>query len=486
MPPSLTRDPGALATGRFDLLVVGGGIYGLTTACDAAQRGLQVALVERNDFGSGTSFNHLRTIHGGLRYLQTLDLRRARTSVRERRALARIAPWAVARLPFVLPLYPSIMKGTMAMRAGFALDALVAADKNQGVAPEHHLPMGRVLSRADAQAQYPALRRLAITGAAVWSDYVTTDADRLTLAWASQAAAHGAVLANYVEAVALTADGGAVSGAEVIDRISGRTFSIAATCVVNATGGHLNRLLAPHRIEVPLPLLQAVNVVTRLEGPPVAVGGRSASGRNLFLVPWRGRALFGTWESPHTCDAGTLGVREEHLQAFLTELNEAFPAFPLTRADVTLVHRGVVPARVGSKGVPTLDGRELVFVHDGAGLRRALSVAGTKYTTARAVAEGIVDRVFRWIGRTPAPCVSANRALPCVNLTGDALLAHVAAHEMVVTLADAVVRRTPMGALGLPAEADLQRAAAVVGNVLGWSEERQRQEIAVVRRFYES
>ena len=100
----MTRDLDRLTGRTFDVLVVGGGIYGLTIAYDAAQRGLSVALVERNDFGSGASFNHLRTIHGGLRYLQSLDLKRARESVRERRTIARIAPHAVRPIAFALPL----------------------------------------------------------------------------------------------------------------------------------------------------------------------------------------------------------------------------------------------------------------------------------------------------------------------------------------------------------------------------------------------
>ena len=91
----MTRDLDQLTGRTFDVLVVGGGIYGLAIAYDAAQRGLSVALVERNDFGSGSSFNHLRTIHGGLRYLQSLDVARARESIRERRTIARIAPHAV-------------------------------------------------------------------------------------------------------------------------------------------------------------------------------------------------------------------------------------------------------------------------------------------------------------------------------------------------------------------------------------------------------
>src|SRR3569832_141279 len=101
----MTRDLDRLSGRTFDVAVAGGGIYGLIIAYAAAQRGLSVALVERDDFGSGSSFNHLRTIHGGLRYLQSFDVGRARESVRERRTVARIAPQAVRPLPFALPLY---------------------------------------------------------------------------------------------------------------------------------------------------------------------------------------------------------------------------------------------------------------------------------------------------------------------------------------------------------------------------------------------
>src|SRR4051794_18652893 len=168
MPPSLTRDLDRLTSAAFDLLVIGGGICGLTIACDAAQRGLAVALVERNDFGSGTSFNHLRTIHGGLRYLQTLDLARARESVRERRTIARIAPWAVRPLPFVLPLTRSLTKGPAAMRAGFLLDRLVAHDRNDGLPETHRMPPGRVVSGDEARRAWPDLQSMEFDRAAIW------------------------------------------------------------------------------------------------------------------------------------------------------------------------------------------------------------------------------------------------------------------------------------------------------------------------------
>src|SRR6059058_2409820 len=120
--PRMTRDLEALTDRTFDVLVIGGGIYGLAVAYDAAQRGLAVALVERHDFGSGASFNHLRTIHGGLRYLQSLDVARARESMRERRTIARIAPHAVRPMPFAVPLYRSLVRNKWVMRAGFLLD----------------------------------------------------------------------------------------------------------------------------------------------------------------------------------------------------------------------------------------------------------------------------------------------------------------------------------------------------------------------------
>jgi glycerol-3-phosphate dehydrogenase len=480
----MTRSIEALAARTFDTVVIGGGIYGLTIACDAAQRGLSVALIERDDFGSATSFNHLRTIHGGLRYLQTLDFARARESIRERRTLALIAPWALRPLPFVLPLFPSLARGRIALRVGFLLDSLVAGDRDDGLPESHRLPGGRVLGPSEAKATYPELRSLDITGAAVWYDYVTVEADRLTLAWALSAVDHGAVVANRVEALEIASDKGRTAGVRARDRLTGSECLIAGRTVVNATGGGINRLLEPIRASVRLPLLQAVNVVTTYPAPAAAFGGRGASGRTLFLVPWQGRAVFGTWESPGLCTPDDLTISRSTLTDFLQDLNVAFPAYELTPDTVSLVHRGVVPARARPGQRPALDGRELIFEHRPPGPDGLVSVAGTKYTTARAVAEHVVDRVFAYLGRSPVPCRSAQIPLPHVALDGDALLRYAAAHEMVVTLADAVMRRTTIGAVGCPDEPTLQHAAAVVGGVLGWSSERQREEIEGVRAMY--
>ena len=538
----MTRDLDQLTGTTFDVLVVGGGIYGLTIAHDAAQRGLSVALVERDDFGSGASFNHLRTIHGGLRYLQSLDLRRARESVRERRTYARIAPQAVRPLAFALPLYRSFTRGKIALRAGFALDRLVAIGRNRGVPASHRLPGGRVISRSHAVQRFPGLRRQGLTGAAVFFDYVTTEPDRLTFSFAQAAAGNGAVLANHVEAVSLLLDPAGsrrVAGVRARDMLSARTLEIAARVTVNATGAGVDRLLKPLGTATGIPMLKAMNLVTTRDVGDEALGGRSPSGRNLFLVPWRDRALFGTWESDRVCDADEAGVAERDVAAFIGELNQSFPALDLTLADVTLVHHGVVPAAVRG-GRVALEGHEQVRDHAAEGIDGILSVAGTKFTTARAVAERITDTLLTKLQHAPVPCRTATTPLPgggvrdiglaiadarrefdeglptdtiphliaaygsryrdVMAIAADrpdwrtrvapgspvigAELVLAARKEMAPTLADIVIQRTPLGALGYPGDLVVERAAAIVAAELRWPDDRTREEVTTVRQFY--
>jgi glycerol-3-phosphate dehydrogenase len=537
----MTRDLDRLTPRTFDLLVVGGGIYGLAIAYDAAQRGLGVALIERDDFGSGSSFNHLRTIHGGLRYLQTLDIRRARESVRERTTLARIAPHAVRPLPFALPVYRSLRAGKTAMRAAFLLDRIVGFDRNTRVVPALRLPAGRMVSRSEAAQRFPGLRRQGLTGAAVWSDYITPESDRLTFSFATAADEHGAVLANYVEAVAPLMDGKRVTGVRARDRETGRDCEIGARLIVNATGASVDTLLAPLGISMHMPLLKAMNLVTRREAGDEALGGRTASGRHVFLVPWRGRALIGTWESAATTGPGPADASGDEVESFIRELNQAFPALDLALSDVTLVHRGLVPAVRTAGGGARLDGHERVRDHAIDGVDGLISVAGTKYTTVRAVAERVVDRGMSKLQRPRVPCRTATHPLPggsvrdpgltigearrdhdvglpsdtiphlvtaygsryrdVVDLAQDragwrtrlagaspvigAQLVWAARKEMVVTLADAVIRRTPLGALEYPGDPAVELSAQIVGGELGWSEERRRAEMAAVKSFYE-
>ena len=317
------------------------------------------------------------------------------------------------------------------------------------------------------------------------------------------------------------------------------TFDIGARLTVNATGGAIDGLLKPLGIATGIPMLKAMNLVTRRDAGDEALGGRSSSGRNLFLVPWRERALFGTWESDRACDPGDTGVHERDVAAFIAELNQAFPALDLTLADITLVHRGVVPAAVRGDTIG-LEGHEQIRDHATQGFEGLVSVAGTKFTTARRVAERITDLLFTKLQEKPVPCRTGTTPLPGGSLRDIGLaiadarrefdeglptdtiphliaaygsryrdvmeiaatrpdwrtrLAHdspvigaelvlAARKEMAPTLADIVIRRTPLGALGHPGADALTRAAAIVGAELGWSDDRRGREIAAVDAFY--
>ena len=234
----MIRDLSRLAARDFDLLVVGGGVYGLTVAYDGAQRGLSVALVERGDFGAATSFNHLKTIHGGLRYLQSADFGRMRESIRERRAFARMAPRYIAPLPFVMSTSSSLTRNSLALRTAFAFDALIGFDRNEGIDPARHLPAGRIVSGSEARDLFDGVATGAVATCAMWHDYETVQSDRLTLAFALAAAKHGAELANYVEAVAPRRTGGTKQGhgMRAKDVLTDAEFDIGARVVVNAAG----------------------------------------------------------------------------------------------------------------------------------------------------------------------------------------------------------------------------------------------------------
>ena len=485
--PRVIRDLSSLAEREFDVLVVGGGIYGLTLAYDAAQRGLSAALIDRGDFGAATSFNHLKTIHGGLRYLQRADIRRTRESICERRTFARIAPRWIAPLAFAMPARASLTRNAIALKAAMAVDALVGRDRNEGVDPARHLPAGRIVAGAECRNLFDGV--LPETGsAAVWHDYQTVNGDRLTLAFALGAAAHGATLANYVEALGTTGGVGQAGGVGVRDTLSGRTFDVRARIVVNAAGPWGSTLFTPPRAGGRWRLLKAMNLVTSRPARKTAVVGATRAGRALVLLPWQGRTLVGTSESMDERMPDDQGVRHQEVNAFLADINETFPALALRRDEITLVHRGIVPAARGKHGL-TLLGHSRIIDDDrqGGGTPNLISIVGVKYTTARIVAERAVDLIFRKLRRTSVRCRTSQAVLPGAGLHDrdhQDPVVHAIRDEMAHTLLDVVIRRTGLGAAGHPGDVVAGDIARRMQQLLGWPDERMSSELAALRNFY--
>ncbi len=472
----MIRDLSRLAAREFDVLVVGGGIYGLTIAYDAAQRGLSVALVERDDFGAATSFNHLKTIHGGLRYLQTADLQRMRESIRERRAFARVAPRFLAPLPFVMPTRASLTRNRVVMKAAFFVDAIVGRDRNDEVDAARHLPVGRITTGEESRQLFDGAIPDVSSGA-LWHDYVTVNGDRLTLSFAKAAVKHGAAVANYTEAI-----GSLRSPVKARDNLTGQVFDIRARLIVNAAGPWGSGLVDASAVRNGWPLLKAMNLVTSRPARAAALVGGARKGRALVLLPWQGRTLVGTSESSDVRRSDDQDARLVEVEAFLAEVNETFPALKLKTEEVTLVHRGIVPAET-KNGRVSLLGRSRIIDHASLGSPALVSVVGVKYTTARAVAERVVDLIFRKLGRSPISCRTAEATLPDASLDDrdpSDPVRHAIGEEMAQTLPDVVIRRTALGASGYPGDAVAASLATRMQSELGWSDERKSKRARIV------
>ncbi len=534
------RDLEALAGTVHDILVVGGGIYGLAIAHDAARRGLRLALVDAGDFGAATSFNHQKTAHGGLRALQSGRLDRARDSIRERRALARMAPRLLRPLPFIVGTYRSVIRNRLALRAAFRIDRWLGRHRNDKIEPELHLPPPRLTSRAATLKLFPGVRAQGLTGGAQWYDYQIVEANRLAIAFAESADGHGARLANYAEALQPLRERGAIAGMRVRDRLTGAEVDVRARLTINAAGAYAGEIMRAFGVSREVPLVKAMNLVTSKPASDIALAAPGSNGRMLTLVPWRGRAVIGTSQSDEFKQPGDVRVAGPEVDAFIAEANTAFPALKLTRENVELVHRGIVPAHRGRGGRPDLLPAPLILDHKRDGAPGAMTVIGVKYTTARGVATRAVNAAARRLGvrarpshtdREPlagagiadhealaietARAVGLELAPPIIRrltaLYGDrcaqivrimaersdwrmplvsgqtaigAEVIYVIRHEMAVTLADIVIRRTELGSGGHPGTELVESAARIAADELGWDADRRNQEVAAVNDFY--
>ncbi|MDX1520598.1 MAG: FAD-dependent oxidoreductase, partial [Anaerolineae bacterium] len=405
-----------LTNKEFDVVVVGGGIYGACVAWDGALRGLSVALVEKRDFGAATSANSLKTIHGGLRYLQDGNLKLMRTMINERKAWLRIAPHLVHPLACIMPTYRTSTKNRWALACALKLNDLVSFDRNWDLAPQKHLAGGRTISKAACLAEVPGLASSEITGGALWSDARMYNSERLLISILHSAVAQGAAIANYVEAKRLLRNDERVHGVIAQDLLSGETFPIRGRVVINCTGPWTDTMLGPLKGSSPsrkFHLSTALNLVTRQIWPEQAVGflSRPTSqngdrsqphSRMLFAAPWRQYSLFGTFHARFNGHPDEFSVSARQIQGYLDEINQAVPGAELTLDDVYHIHRGFLPAvsnqRAGEPVKLVRQGR--VYNHEKEDkIGGLITVVGVKYTTARYVAQQAVDVALQQMGK---------------------------------------------------------------------------------------
>jgi len=405
-----------LASERFDVLVIGGGITGAGAALDAASRGLRVALVEARDLASGTSSRSSKLIHGGLRYLEQLDFKLVYEALRERDLLvSKLAPHLVKPVSFLYPLYKKVVERPY-VGAGLAL-----YDAMEGT--RRPVPHHRHLTARGALRLAPALSPERLAGAMRYYDAQVDDA-RHTLTVARTAAAHSAVVATRVSAVSLVRgpDGVRVAGARVRDEETGRSFDVHAEVVVVCAGvwTDLVHELAGVRAGYRVRMSKGVHIVVPRSAVQADTGIILRTEKSvLFFIPWGERWIVGTTDTDFTGDRAEPRVSAEDVDYILTAANRVLVR-PLTRADVIAVYAGLRPLvepvgdGSGKGGKPTTKvSREHVVDVPVPGLA---SIAGGKFTTYRLMARDVVDAAVAGFDR-PVPA-SVTEQLPLLGADG--------------------------------------------------------------------
>lgn len=498
----MKRNLSALASDQFDILVVGGGIHGACVARDAALRGLSVALIEQSDFCSATSHNSLKTIHGGIRYLQHLNIKRAVESVREQQVFLRTAPHLVQPLPFLMPTYGWGMRGPVVMAAGIALFELMSALTRLSRGQVPGWPRGRILSRKRCLEIAPGIDEHDLTGGAIWSDAQVAFADKAVLQMLQQAEDHKACVANHVRARELLKDdsGQQVLGVVAEDAITGNTFKVHARLVINAAGPWVGQWIGKGGDSLPslsVGLVKSMNLVSNKPAPPFAIGVKSQlasdsrvdkAKRLFFSVPWQGKTIIGTTHFTHRDSDVDVRVEQADIDAFVEEFSEVYPGMNLQAQDILYCYQGLTP---GDDSVDA-DGAKLhhskVVDHAvGDGIDGLVSIIGIKWTTARAVAERAVDIASQHLGRAAAGKTHEtdipdypNTAHDTRTLSNEDLrqfvIMHVE-HTQALRLTDIVLRRTNDLVLGHMSSARVRVVLDTLALKFAWSQDQIQREI---------
>jgi glycerol-3-phosphate dehydrogenase len=520
------------------MIVVGAGINGAGIARDATLRGLSVLLVDKGDVGAGTTSRSTRLVHGGLRYLERLELPLVRESLRERQVLLHIAPHLVHPLSFLLPIYERQKRGPALIRVGMmAYDAL-SLDKSL----ERH----RMLSTAEALAREPGLRPEGLRGAASYYDAQAEYPERLAFENALDARRLGAVVLPYMRVTALERGApGRVTGVALRDELHGREYRARGALVVNAAGPWVDAVL---EAAAPGPRLIGGTKGSHLVVAPFPGAPREAvyseaieDGRPYFVVPWNGQYLIGTTDTRYDGDLDDVVATDDEVAYLIAETNRLIPGAALLPDQVLYTYAGVrpLPAGGGRDGVGEGTITRSHVIHDHAsgedGVEGLLSIVGGKITTYRRLAEETVDTAVKKLGRKVDKCRTHQVPLPGGTAyqfagfherfratcglpveTADRLLRIYGTRaaealdyadgapelrgpfdeasgaigaelvfslrtELAETLADAIVRRTLVGygpRLGLDS---IDAAAEIAVRHVGWSDARAAEEVARFR-----
>ena len=370
---------------HYDLIVVGGGIHGLMIGLHATERGLRTLLLDKGDIGGAATAGWFGILHGGLRYLQSLDIRRFRASLSDSRWFLRRYPDLVECQSFLMPLYGHGLKRPGTFRAAFLMERALGADRNRAIPPGKALRRGRILRPSEVRTDAPGVPRDNLQGGALWEELVVSDHAALIDSILRDARAAGLEVRPQTPASDLLLKDGQVAG------VATKSVRFLAPRVINAAGAWAPALA--HRFDpasqIPFGFpVRAFNLL--LDRPPPSTHGLSlgtgdpAEGM-LFLRPFQGRTFAGTGYLGHVDTADSVETPPEAITDFLARIDRALPGFDATASTVLAVSSGLLPGP--QRGGTALVDRDVIHDHASSGGPKGLvSVWGVKYTTAPSVA----------------------------------------------------------------------------------------------------
>jgi len=524
----MIRDIESICDQSFDLLVIGAGIQGAAIASKASQSGLRVVLLECDDFCGASSSNSLKILHGGLRYLQTLDFRRMRHSIRSRRELMQLAPHLVQPLACAIPAYGHGLKGREVMRMAMLANDMISLDRNTGLAEDKRLPAGHCISKAQCLEFIPGIESRGLHGASVWYDALAINTERLALEYILAAQDSGAQCRNYVavETLSRVAEGGIKVRAT--DRLAGQSIQLQAGYVINCAGASYEDLI-PGSTPPPRPerWARGLNIVVRkkmfTQGAVALEKNMDAQKRMLFMVPWRDNyTMIGTHYLETDRHNTLFPVDAEAIMAMVDEVNIIYPAAELSFDDVSFYHAGFLPMQanspIDSEAQPLLSKESKLIDHGREqGFDNFFSIKGIKYTTAPQVAERVLKMIGVEVASPPADAQArtvrelskdvtihthllqryaqgASRLGPYVDEDSSwvdsdrsllrAEVRYFMQDEMACHLTDVVFRRSELGTAQCPPMATLETIADQMSDYFNWNATRRAREIDQVLQRY--
>lgn len=395
---------------NFDVVVVGAGINGLGIARDAAERGLRTLLVEQQDFCSGVSAWSGRLVHGGLRYLEHMEVGLVRESLRERERLFKLAPHLVKPVNLIMPFYKKNRRPPWMIWAGMIAYDMLSLDKS--------VSFHRILGRSKVLRRFTGMSRSGLSGAALFIDGQIEYAERLCVELALAASDAGAQIRIHQSVVGFEHEAGRVSGVRVQKR-DGSVESITAKAVINAAGPWVDRVNGNLTETATKRLIGGTKgshiIVDPFPGAPsdVVYYESQADGRLVLVIPWMGRYLIGTTDTKFDDEPDSARADNNELEYLLSEVNTLIPESKLGREHILYTYSGVRPLPY-APGVSEwkIPRSHIVLDHNSEGLPGLYSIVSGKLTTYRQLAEDAVDLVMKQDFGRKGKCVNKNVPFP--------------------------------------------------------------------------